>query len=218
MKSIDLILQTTDNVSIAGKYILGSLPFGVIFLHQMPSDKESYNRLAEKLSVAGFHTLAIDFRGHGQSGGGDYHQFSEFDHQKYSLDLLAAYEYLQKQYPDVRVGLIGSSIGANVALTNVENLNAKFVVALSAGLNYYGVDAAGAVKILSENLPIYFISAEDDSRVQENSKMSTQLFEFCRSLNKNIKIFPIGGHGTEILDNHQDFEDQLCTWILNLLK
>lgn len=213
MKSMDVTIQTKDNISIAGTYIPGSLPFGVVLLHMMPANKESYNSFAELLSQAGFHTLAIDFRGHGQSAGGDYTSFTDKEHQKYYFDLQAAIEYLHKQNPEMRIGIVGASIGANISIQYATEGPLKFIVLLSPGVNYYGINAGELISKIPADLPIYFISALDDDRVNGNSLQTETLYQSCASNQKHLNVFKSGGHGTNILANNPGFLPELIEWI-----
>jgi pimeloyl-ACP methyl ester carboxylesterase len=64
---------------------------GVVLAHGGRFNKESWEKQARTLATAGFHVLAIDFRGYGQSQGpGQSDPLSAPLH----LDVLAAVRYL----------------------------------------------------------------------------------------------------------------------------
>ena len=66
---------------------------GVVLAHGGRFTKESWQSQAQQLARAGFHVLAFDFRGFGQSHGpGD----SDMDTAPMWLDVLAAVRYLRK--------------------------------------------------------------------------------------------------------------------------
>ncbi len=213
MKSLDVKLNTVDDFEIAGTYIPGSLPFGVVLVHMMPATKESYAKFAEQLSRAGFHTLAIDLRGHGESSGGDYQNFSAEQHQKSIFDLKASVDYLLKQNPDMAIGFVGASIGANLSMQYAAANPAAFAIFLSPGLNYYGIEAGRLTTSLPEVLPVYFVSALDDDRVEGNAAQTETLYNACSSQKKSIQIFRTGGHGTQIFDNNPEFMASLVEWV-----
>ncbi|HYC79420.1 MAG TPA: alpha/beta fold hydrolase [Candidatus Binatia bacterium] len=213
MKSLDLKLHTEDEIEVAGIYIPGSLPFGVVLLHMMPSTKESYQKFSEQLALEGFHTLAIDFRGHGESSGGNWEEFPDEEHQKYIRELHAAVDYLKKQNPEMKIGIVGASIGGNIGVQYGTEHPLSFLVLLSAGINYRGVNAGEMVGNLPESLPVYFASAMDDQRVSGNSTQTETLYNACSSKMKSIQIFKEGGHGTDILENNQEFAQSLVQWI-----
>jgi pimeloyl-ACP methyl ester carboxylesterase len=213
MNSMDVQLTTADGLTIAGTYTPGSLPFGVVLVHMMPADRRSYRELSEALAGAGFHALAIDLRGHGDSSGGDYRSFKDEQHQKSIFDVLAAVEYLKKQNPEMQVGFVGASIGASLALQYAAANPAAFLVLLSPGLNYRGIEAGRMAIALPEDLPTCFVSTTDDNRVDGNAAQAETLYNACSSAKKTIKIFRGDGHGTEILEDHPEFRQDLLVWV-----
>jgi alpha-beta hydrolase superfamily lysophospholipase len=218
MQQLEVNLITSDDVPIAGFYIPGSLPAGVVLLHMMPADKSSYADLASKLGELGLHVLAIDLRGHGESGGGDYQEFNDEQHKKSIFDVMAAVEYLRKQSPNVEIGFIGASIGASLAMQFAAANEVKFLVLLSPGLKYRGIETGPMAAALPESLPTFFVSAMDDDRVPDNASQTETLFNFCASQNKQIKILRHGGHGTNMLQSNAGFTNDLLEWIKNLIR
>jgi alpha/beta superfamily hydrolase len=212
MQPQEVNLITSDEMRIAGIYIPGSLPFGAVLLHMMPADKSSFEDLAQRLSEVGFHTLAIDLRGHGQSAGGDYQSFSDEQHQKAIFDVMAAVDFLRKQNPDMQIGFVGASIGANLAMQYTAANPVSFLALLSPGLNYRGVET-GRLAVALPNLPVYFMSALDDSRVEGNAAQTETLYNACASQKKTINILREGGHGTDMINNNQELAGQLVQWI-----
>ncbi len=213
MKSVEVHLQTSDGLNIAASYIPGTVPFGAVLVHMMPATRGSFDNFAQLLAGAGLHTLAIDLRGHGDSTGGDYQKFTNEQHQKCIFDVLAAVDFLQKQSSEMRVGFVGASIGASLSMQYCAANPAQFLVLLSPGLQYRGIEAGRLVIALPEDLPVYFVSAQDDTRVEGNSAQTETLFNSCSSAKKLIKVFPDGGHGTEIVARRPDFAKELVTWV-----
>ncbi|MBX4187955.1 MAG: lysophospholipase [Candidatus Doudnabacteria bacterium] len=212
MKSLEVKITTADDIEVTGTYIPGSLPIGVVLLHMMPAAKESYAKFAERLSEMGLHTLAIDLRGHGQSGGGNYQNFTNEQHQKSILDVKAAVDYLHKQNPGLRIGFVGASIGSSLAIQYAAANPVAFLVLLSAGLNYKGIETGRMVVVFPEDLPVCFVSALDDERVEGNAAQTETLYNAASTTNKTIQILREGGHGTEIIEYKPEFES-LLSWI-----
>lgn len=91
--------------------VYGTGDRGVVLAHGGRFRKESWQPQAEQLATAGFHVLAFDFRGFGQSHGpGDKDMFTAPMH----LDVLAAVRYLQKNGAKT-VAVIGGSFGGGAA-------------------------------------------------------------------------------------------------------
>jgi len=84
---------------------------GVVLAHGGRFTKESWQPQAQQLARAGFHVLAFDFRGFGQSHGpGD----SDMDTAPMWLDVLAAVRYLRKNGAKT-VAIVGGSFGGSAA-------------------------------------------------------------------------------------------------------
>jgi predicted alpha/beta hydrolase len=86
---------------------------GVVLAHGAHFDKASWGKQAEVLAKAGFRVLAIDFRGYGQSRGGD--RSAPGGGEKYE-DILAAVRYLRENGAKT-VSVIGASMGGGAAAT-----------------------------------------------------------------------------------------------------
>jgi pimeloyl-ACP methyl ester carboxylesterase len=213
MTPIEVNLITSDETQIAGTYMPGSLPFGAVMLHMMPADKSSYDDLAQRLSQVGFHTLAIDLRGHGESAGGEYQNFSDEQHQKSIFDVMAAMDYLKRQNPDMKIGLVGASIGSSLALQYAAANPTAFLVLLSPGLNYRGIETGRLAVAVPESLPIYFVSALDDPREEGDAAQTETLYNACASQKKQIQILRQGGHGTDIINSNPELAGQLVQWM-----
>ncbi len=101
---------TEDGALIAAD-LYGEGDRGVVLAHGGRFTKESWKPQAEQLAKAGFHVLAFDFRGFGQSHGpGDADMFTAPMH----LDVLAAVRYLRKSGAKT-VAVVGGSFGGGAA-------------------------------------------------------------------------------------------------------
>src|SRR3989344_586201 len=116
-----IFLTTKDGVKIAANLYPAESPAGwVVFSHMMPAVKESWNDLAENFQSAGYESVAVDLRGHGESVSGgltlelNYRNFSDAEHQKSILDLEAAADFLIKERKAEagKISFVGASSGA----------------------------------------------------------------------------------------------------------
>ncbi len=83
----------------------------MVLAHGGQFTKESWRPQAEQFARAGFHVLAFDFRGFGQSRGpGD----SDMDTAPMHLDVLAAVRFLRKEGAK-KIAVIGASFGGSAA-------------------------------------------------------------------------------------------------------
>ena len=214
MNAEHITLKTIDNVNIVGAYYKSPGNKGVLLLHMMPATKESWESFATKLQNAGFAVLAIDLRGHGESGSSDYKNFSDAEHQASIHDVEAAVEFLKsKGVSEISLG--GASIGANLALWyQAEHSEIKQSILLSPGFNYRGVETKPYAQKLAADQRVYFVADEDDERSAGGSAatMARELVALTAA-QKEITIYTGSGHGTDIMKAHPELEDQLVGWL-----
>jgi len=102
--------STEDGANIHAD-VYGTGDRGVVLAHGGRFTKESWRPQAQQLAKAGFHVLAFDFRGFGQSHGpGDSDMFTA----PMQLDVLAAVRHL-RTYGAKTVAVIGASFGGAAA-------------------------------------------------------------------------------------------------------
>ena len=66
-RTIDL--TSPDGIALKASYLPGRPGPGILLLHACNRDRSSWNDLATEAAARGFHVLALDYRGYGQSGG-----------------------------------------------------------------------------------------------------------------------------------------------------
>jgi pimeloyl-ACP methyl ester carboxylesterase len=108
---IEHVSFTTHDGALIYADLYGTGDRGVVLAHGGRFTKESWKPQAEQLAKAGFHVLAFDFRGFGQSHGpGDKDMFTA----PMYLDVLAAVRYLRKNGAKT-VAVMGGSFGGAAA-------------------------------------------------------------------------------------------------------
>ena len=121
----DVTLTTSDNLKISGWHIPGRKPDAVIVVHGIWANKQAILPVEVMLAEAGYHVLAIDMRGHGQSEG---NQISYGYYE--ALDVQAGVDYLLAQPNIKKVGVMGYSLGGAAvvrATANDERIQALVV-------------------------------------------------------------------------------------------
>jgi alpha-beta hydrolase superfamily lysophospholipase len=113
-----------------------------VLLHGVAAGRGEWAPLAEALAKEGYGSLALDFRGHGLSGGPSYTTFTSNESwAALEGDVRAALRALAKRgVPARRAGLIGASVGANLAAKAAAKETAVPCLALlSPGIEYRGI-------------------------------------------------------------------------------
>jgi len=101
----------TEDGGVLHADVYGQGDHGVVLAHGGRYDRESWRPQAEALAAAGFHVLAFDFRGYGQSTGpGEADLYTA----PLRLDVLAAVRYLRERGAGI-VSVIGASLGGGAA-------------------------------------------------------------------------------------------------------
>ncbi|MEK7123894.1 MAG: alpha/beta fold hydrolase [Patescibacteria group bacterium] len=213
-----IILKTSDGVEIIGDYyaVESASATALVLLHMMPADKNSYAAFAKKAKKAGFQSLAIDLRGHGESvnsvkGKLDYKNFSDEEHQKTVLDVEAAVDFFKgKGIAPEKIYFVGASIGANLALWQLaERPEFKKAVLLSPGLNYRGIETEPTAEKLKENQAVFFVSAEGDAYSADSAR---KLFDIAKS-KKEIKIYGGSEHGTNLFKTNPELMEEIIRFL-----
>lgn len=203
-------LITSDGISLAYSYLPARAADaqGVILLHMLGRSKEDYDAFAKGLNAAGFAVIAIDFRGHGESDG-NVQEFTEQDFQDLVKDVKAAKDFLAEEGV-TKIGIVGASIGANVALQYaVTDPAVAALVLLSPGLNYRGVTTEDVMP--RYNNPVYLLAAEDD----RDSAIATKRLEELAHISL-MQVYPRGGHGTRLFTTTRA-ERSVIEWLEHYL-
>jgi pimeloyl-ACP methyl ester carboxylesterase len=111
--AVPVHVVTRDGVAIAGSYWPGTRPDGpaVLLLHGINNTRRLFYSKAHWLNGLGYGVLAIDLRGHGESGAVE----RTFGWRE-AEDAEAALRWLRLRYPHRKVGVIGVSLGGAAAL------------------------------------------------------------------------------------------------------
>src|SRR3989344_8193383 len=213
MNTERVTLHTKDGVAVAADYYPADGEGGVILTHMMPADRKSWTAFAVALQTAGFHVIAIDLRGHGESQGGPvgYKKFSDAEHQASIQDVGAAAEALaERGASTIHIG--GGPIGANLVLQYAaEHEDAASAILLSPGLEYRGLATEAHARRIRKGRAIYYVAAEDDIYSAETvKKLFAATPEYAE---KELHVFPAGGHGTNLFKTHPELMEELTQWL-----
>jgi len=219
-----VIIQTKDRVMLVGAFrgVPGATRV-VLLLHMMPADRHSYEVFQEVLAQRDIASLAIDFRGHGESTKQngrtiDYHTFGEAEHQASIEDIDAAVTWLaHRGFLPERTALVGASIGANLALRfAADHPEIPAVVLLSPGEDYHGVRAYPAALALAPSQALWAAGSQGDD--QESFVAAKWIVDSAPSASKLFRLYTAAGHGTQLFQNDATLLETLAEWLATNIK
>ena len=211
-------LRTEDGVALAATFYEASRPPApaVILLHMQTRSREDWQAFAHRLADSGIHALAIDFRGHGGSGAGPVGEGGQADLSRLVLDVRAARAYLAGRPDAVRgtaVGLLGASIGANVAVLQAAgDASIRSLALLSPGLDYRSLRTEAALRKYGTR-PALLVAGADDPYALRSVRELAKAGEGIREVRT---LGPVG-HGTVMLSRDPDLERALVDWFQRTL-
>ena len=179
---------------------------GIVLFHMCNSDRSAWAGLGERLAARGFHVLALDYRGYGESGGvrdqkDPAHQ-QRIITEQWPGDADAAFDLLAAR-PGVdrtRIGAAGGSCGVNQAVQLARrHPEVRALVLLAGNTNGAGRDFLAA----SPWLPLFASAAHDDGGAVEGMRW---LVGYSSNPANRMVVYEKGGHGTEMFAVHADLE------------
>jgi len=208
----DTDLKAADGTVLKATYYPAAKPGpGVILLHMCNSQRKAWDNLATLLAARGIHTLTLDYRGYGESGGKPYTAWTPQERQQalnqWPDDIYLAYKYLASQ-PGVdreMIGGGGGSCGVENTLQLARRVGLKTVVLLAGG------GTQGTWDYLAEAswMPVFASAAHDDGGAVDIMKW---LVGFSSNPKTVLKEYPDGGHGTNMFPVHKDLEPAIAAW------
>ena len=208
----DVTLTASDGAKLRATYFAAAKPGpGIVLLHQCNQDRKSWTAFATRAAERGYHVIAMDYRGFGESDGERFTTFQERQpviDQKWPGDVDAAFAYLMKQ-PGVdteRIGAAGASCGVNQAvLLSRRHPEVKTVVLLSGGVT----PPAREHLRRSPAMPVLASASQGDGDAVNT--MRWILGWSSNPANKFIE-YKAAGHGTEMFAAEKGLEPAMLDW------
>jgi pimeloyl-ACP methyl ester carboxylesterase len=212
---------TSDGITVVGTFVPAKklrAP-ALLLLHMLGRDKNTYAPVIPALREAGYGLLALDFRGHGDSTEKNRQKFSweDFEEADWKGTLIDAQEALavlrkERGVDPERIGIIGASIGANIALTAAGNdPGVRSLVLLSPGADYRGIPAEpGAIK--SKDRPALIAVAQDDSYSHDSSQALSKIMPQA-----TVHVIKGDVHGTNMFAADPSLIEKIVQHLQNTL-
>jgi dienelactone hydrolase len=201
-----------DGFSLKGTFYSAGKPGpGLLLLHQCNADHQVYDQLGTMLSVAGYNTLAFDFRGFGNSKGGEFTDFSQQRQkimERMSGDVDAALKFLisQDYVNSNALGIVGGSCGVNQAIQAARRHPTVRTLVLLSG----STDAEGESFIKnSVKIPIFGAASEEDTAAAESIK---KIVGLSTNRSSQLQMFKDAGHAAFMFSKQPDLQADIVIW------
>ena len=206
-------LKSPDGITLKASYFSPGRPGpGLLLFHACNRDRSSWNGFAAEAATRGFHVLAMDFRGYGQSGGarGDNPlQVQWIADREWPGDIDAAYAWLTSQ-PGVdktRTAAAGASCGANESVQLARrHPEVRTVVLLSGAITPNGREFIRD----SAWLPIFGAASHGDGGAVETLRWA---MGWSRNPSNKFVEYQAAGHGTDMFAAEKELQPQVLAWL-----
>ena len=208
--------RTDDGVTLAATWYEPSSRTGpaVILVHMLTRNRREWEAMAQQLASDGIGALAMDLRGHGESGAGPLGPPDRVDYSTMVLDLRAARRFLAQRsdVQQTRVGVAGASLGANLAaLLASSDPSIASLALLSPSLDYRGLRIEAAARKVTR--PMLLVAADDDPYASRSARELQKAGGGPREL----LILKQAGHGTAMLGRDPTLAGALVDWFRRTL-
>jgi len=208
----EVTFAAPDGFSLKGTfYSAGKAGPGILLLHQCNADRQVYDQLGTMLSTAGYNVLAFDFRGFGNSKGGE---FTDFQKQREKIvgkmpsDVDAAFTFLTSQefVNSNALGIVAGSCGVSQGIHAAQRHPTVRTLVLLSG----GTDAEGEAFIKnSTKVPIFGVASEEDKAPAESIK---KLVGLSTNHSSQLQMLKDAGHAAFMFEKEPDLQADIVIW------
>ncbi len=201
---------TADGVSLVGTYYEpahGPAPM-VLLLHMPTRSRADWAVVGPRFAERGIGALAIDLRGHGESGADPFHDPSG---EARLRDVEAGLAWLNKRSEAIpgRVGLVGASLGANLAAVAASvDPNIQALVLLSVTLDFRGLRTVAALQAFGARPALLVVSREDSYAARSARELAADAPGV-----REVWWLDGAGHGAVMLTRQPELVATLVDWL-----
>jgi pimeloyl-ACP methyl ester carboxylesterase len=206
-------LTAPDGVKLKATYYPAGKPGpGLLLLHQCNQDRRSWAGFASAAAARGYHVLAMDYRGFGESEGQPFANVPEQQGiitEKWPGDVDAAFAYLVSRdgVDRQRIAAAGASCGVNqAALLASRHPEVKALMLLSGGIR----PPAREYVRRTPGLSLFGSASHGDG-----DAVNTMRWILGLSSNPANKFmeYKAAGHGTEMFAVEKGLEPAMLAWL-----
>jgi alpha-beta hydrolase superfamily lysophospholipase len=186
----------------------------VILVHMLSRSRRDWDGVAARLASDGIGALAIDLRGHGDSPAFAFAPDTP-DYTPLVADVAAARRYLgsRSDVLHARIGVLGASLGANLAvLAAAGDAGVSSLALLSPSLDYRGLRIEAALRKYGRR-PALLVASDDDPYAGRSVK---DLQKAGGGIREAV-LLSRAGHGTLMLARDPGLVRTLVDWFRRTL-
>jgi pimeloyl-ACP methyl ester carboxylesterase len=202
--TMTVVVKATDDWILVGDlYLLDTARPTILLLHQLYTDRHSWEPVViPALLAGGYNALAVDVRGHGQTGGAINWDMAISDVQVW-LDWMRA-NSLGNGF------VMGSSMGSALALVGCGNDPlCRGAIAVSPGWDYYGISVEQTFKALLGERPVLIIYATTDPWPAYGVPMMVE----AATGEVTVLDYPGNMHGMDLFTTEDTLIPSLWEWL-----
>lgn len=211
-KDLNVTLKAPDGITLKATYYSPGRPGpGIVLLHQCNRDRSSWTEFAAQAAARGYHVIAMDYRGYGESQGDRFEDFQEQQpivDGKWPGDIDAAFTFLvaQEGVDKNRIGAAGASCGVNQSLLLARrHPEVKTVVLLSGN----ATPAAREYLRQTPGLPVFASASVDDGNAVAGMKW---ILGWSQSKENKFVEYQKAGHGTDMFAVEKGLQPAILDW------
>ncbi len=170
-------------------------------------DRHAWDGLAQDLAGAGFHVLAVDARGFGESAGQKLRGAESASQQNADVDAAFSYLMSQKNVEKSRVAAGGASCGVTQSsdlATRHHEIRALLLLSGRAS------DTAKAYIAATPSLPVFGAASAGDTNAANGIREAVRASQNPKSV---LKIYDGTEHGVPMFAKHADLEPMIVDWL-----
>ena len=222
-KKQEVKFTAADGFVLKADYFPGDeLAAGALLLHDCGHDRATYHALGQLLAENGINTLAMDFRGYGDSIAEAFSLKQIKDKTKdivayqgemarltsyWDGDILSAYHFLRSKVDRSKeVSVVAMGCSATQAIALAEKMRIGSFVMIAPKMGY--VDKERFKNLF--DIPVYFISSAHDI---ETYQVAKELFEWNGDKRSKFQIFKGSRSGFSLLSGGRYLAHDITFWL-----